>query len=96
MSPLHWEANGWAIYSLESFWVSVSKETVLVHSDNKSSTVVEMEDDRRHNRLGPKRGEGAVLPLSRESWVPVKHSVAWAEVYFCTKWRLHPFIVWPQ
>jgi len=24
------------------------------------------------------------------SWVPVKHNVAWAKVYFRTRWRLHP------
>ena len=32
------------------------------------------------------------MPLSREggSWVPVQHNVALAEVYFGTKWRLHP------
>jgi len=55
---------------------------------NKSSAVAEM-GDRGHNRLGPKRGRAAV-PFSRGSWVPLQHSVAWAEVYFRTKWRLHP------
>jgi len=41
--------------------------------------------------MGRKEGE---LPCSfrRGSWVPVKHSVAWAEVHFRTKWRLHPSI----
>ena len=37
--------------------------------------------DRGNNRHGP---------LSRRSWVPVKHNVAWAEVSVRTKWRLHP------
>jgi len=34
-------------------------------SDNKSSAVAEM-GDHGHKRHGPKRGEGAVVPLSRE------------------------------
>jgi len=42
--------------------------------------------DRGHNRHAPKRG-GAVS-LSRSAGNP--SNVAWAEVYFRTKWRLHP------
>jgi len=56
----------------------------------KSSAAAEM-GDRGHNRHGPKRGVGASLPISRWSWVPVYHNVAWAEVYFRTKWCLHPY-----
>ena len=47
--------------------------------------------DRGHNRHGPKRG-GCCAPFA-ESWDPVYTmcSMAWAEVYFRTKWRLYPF-----
>jgi len=53
----------------------------------KSSAVAEM-GDRGHNRHEPKRG-GCCAPFA-ESWDPVKYNVAWAEVYFRTKWRLDP------
>ena len=36
------------------------------------------------------RKEEAAVPFSRGSWVPVYHNVALAEIYFHTKWRLHP------
>ena len=47
--------------------------------------------DRGHNRQGPKR-EGCCIPLAGggASWVPIQHNVAWAEVYFRTKWHLDP------
>ena len=61
----------------------------LVGIENKSSEVAEM-GDRGHNRHGPKRG-GCCAPFAGgRSWVPVQHNVAWARVYFCTKWYLHP------
>ena len=41
-----------------------------------------------HNRYGPKIG-GLLCPF-RGSWDLVKYIVAWTEVYFRTKWRLHP------
>jgi len=44
--------------------------------------------DRGHNRHGPKRG-GCRTPFE-ESSDPVKYNVDWDEVYFRTKWRLHP------
>jgi len=47
--------------------------------------------DRGHwpcNRHGPKRG-GLLCPF-RGQLAPPLISVAWAEVYFRTKWRLHP------
>ena len=44
--------------------------------------------DRDHNRHGPKRW-GLLCPFSG-GWVTVQHNMAWAEVYFRTKWRLHP------
>jgi len=41
--------------------------------------------------IGMGRKKGAGVPLSRGgSWVPVWHNVAWAGVYFLTKWHLHP------
>ena len=45
--------------------------------------------DRGHNRHGPKRGGGLLCPFSGELG-SAKHSVAWAEVYCRTNWRLHP------
>ena len=33
---------------------------------------------------------GAAVRLSLGSSIPVSHNVAWAEVYFRTKWCLHP------
>jgi len=36
------------------------------------------------------RKEEAAVPLSGGTWVPILHSVAWAEVYRCTKWNLDP------
>ena len=44
--------------------------------------------DRGHNRHGPKTG-GTDVRLSRRAGTP-SNTVAWAEVYFRTKWRLHP------
>jgi len=46
--------------------------------------------DRGHNRHGPKRAGGGCCAPFVESWDPVSYNVAWAEVYFRTKWRLHP------
>ena len=44
--------------------------------------------DRGHIRYGPKRGE-LLCPI-RGSWDPrLIYNVARAEVYFCTKRRLH-------
>ena len=54
---------------------------------NKSSAVAEM-SDRGHNGHGQKRGR--LLCPFRGSWDPVQYNVAWAEVYFRTKWRLQP------
>jgi len=33
---------------------------------------------------------GWVCPFSGDSWVPIKHKVAWAEAYLRTKWHLSP------
>ena len=44
--------------------------------------------NRGHNRHGPKRG-GLLCPFLVELG-PRLNNVAWAEVYFRTKWRLHP------
>jgi len=44
--------------------------------------------DRGRNRHGPKI-EGLLCPF-RENWDSVYYNVAWAEVYFRTKRRLHP------
>jgi len=46
-----------------------------------ASAVAEMGDRLATIDMG--RKEGAAVPLSREgrSWVPIKHNVAWAEVY---------------
>jgi len=41
--------------------------------------------DRGHNRHGPKRWGAAVRARFAQ-----RLDVAWAEVYFRTKWRLHP------
>jgi len=57
----------------------------------KSSAVAEMVD-RGHSRHGPKRG-GCCAPFTGGAG-PLYHSVAWAEVYFRTKWRLHPSSRW--
>ena len=54
---------------------------------DKSSTVAEM-GDRDHNRHEPKRG-GCCAPFAGGAGSP-SNTVAWAEVYFRTKWRLHP------
>ena len=54
----------------------------------KSSAVAEM-GDRGHNGHGPKRG-GAAVPLSRELGPSLIQCGACAEIYFGTKWRLHP------
>ena len=48
-----------------------------------SCAVAEM-GDCGHNRHGPKRG-GLLCPFRRELY-----NVAWTEVYFRNKWRLHP------
>jgi len=45
--------------------------------------------DRCHNRHGPKRG-GLLCPFRGGARAAVYHNVSWAEVYFRTKWRLHP------
>jgi len=55
---------------------------------DKSSAVAEM-GDHGHNRHGPKRG-GAAVPLSRELGPSLIQCGACAEIYFGTKWRLHP------
>jgi len=39
--------------------------------------------------MGRKKGCAAV-PLFAESWDPIQYNVARAEVYFHTKWHLHP------
>ena len=39
---------------------------------------------------GQKEGGGLLCPFRGWSWIPVQHNVAWAEVYFHTKWRFHP------
>jgi len=49
---------------------------------SKSSAVAEM-GDRDHNRHGPKRG-GCCTPFAGGAG---SNNVAWAEVYFHTKWR---------
>jgi len=36
------------------------------------------------------RKVGAAVPLFMGSWVPIEYSVAWAEGYLRTKWRLDP------
>ena len=36
------------------------------------------------------RKEGAAVPLSWGSWVPIEHKVARAEAYLYTKWHLNP------
>ena len=54
----------------------------------KSSTVAEV-GDRYHNRHGPKRWGWVLCPFRAEVG-PHLNNVAWAEVYFRTKWRLHP------
>jgi len=59
------------------------RNTQHILHKNKSSAVAEM-GDCRHNRHGPKRGEGST-PLS---W-GIEDNVASAEVYFHTKWHLH-------
>jgi len=47
-----------------------------------------------HNRYGPKFGG---LPFfGRGSWVPIHHSVAWAEAYLHTKWQFDPSSRLPQ
>jgi len=40
--------------------------------------------------MGQKEGAAACCTLSRGGAVPDQHNMAWAEVYFPTKWRLHP------
>jgi len=52
----------------------------------KSSAVAEM-GDRGHSRHGRKEGGGCCAPFV-DSWL--YYNVACAEVYFRTKWRLHP------
>jgi len=56
----------------------------LQRKTSTSSAVAEM-GDHGHNRHGPKRGGCCAPELD-----PVQYNVAWAEVYFCTKWCLHP------
>jgi len=53
----------------------------------KSSAVAEM-GKRGHDRHGPKRG-GLLCPFRGQLGLRLCN-VAWAEVYFRTKWRLHP------
>ena len=38
--------------------------------------------------MGRKEGAAVLLLHGKGSWVSVKHNVAWAEVYFRTKWHL--------
>jgi len=40
--------------------------------------------------MGRKEGGGCCAPFAESCREAVKHNVAWAEVYFCTKWHLHP------
>jgi len=61
---------------------------LLLKSYNKSSAVAEM-GDRGHNRHGRKEGRGCCAPFA-DSWDHVYYNVACAEVYFRTKWRVHP------
>jgi len=46
--------------------------------------------DRGHNTHGPKRWGGGCCAPFAQNRDPVYYNVAWAEVYFRTKWRLHP------
>jgi len=60
---------------------------MLVYSNNnKTSAVAEM-GDRGHNIHGPKGG--LLCPFRGAAGSP-SNNVAWAEVYFRTKWNLHP------
>ena len=68
--------------------ISGTAELLYKRLPNKSSAVAEM-GDRGHNRHRPKRGGGLLCPF-RGSWDLVYYNVAWAEVYFRTKRRLHP------
>jgi len=55
---------------------------------HKSSAVAEV-GDYSHNRHGPKR-EGLLCPFRGGELGPRLTQVAWAQVYFRTKWRLSP------
>jgi len=33
---------------------------------------------------------GMLCPFPWGSWVPIQHSVAWADAYLCAKWHLDP------
>jgi len=62
-------------------------EHEVLTNHNNISAVAEM-GDRGHNRHRPKRGEAAV-PVSQRAGTP-PNTMAWGEVYFRTKCRLHP------
>jgi len=62
--------------------------TILMYSNNNKSSAVAQMGDRGHNRHRPKTG-GCCAPFAG-SWDPVSHNVAWAKLYFRTKWSLHP------
>ena len=70
----------YSVYGIQRLW--------FVSCVNKSSAVAEM-SNRGHNRHGPKRGGCCALFAGELG--PRLIQVAWAEVYFRTRWRLHPF-----
>ena len=51
---------------------------------NKCSAVAEMRD--RLATIDMDRKFGGAVPLWEGSWVPIEHSVVWAEAYLPTKW----------
>ena len=56
---------------------------------NKSSVVAEMGDRLATINIG--RREGAAVPLFGGGEMgPIKHDVAWAEIYLRIKWHLDP------
>jgi len=58
-------------------------------NDYKSSAVAQM-GDRGHNRHERNEGGSYCAPFT-DSWDNVSYNVASPEVYFRSKWRLHPF-----
>jgi len=54
---------------------------------NKSSVVAEMGDRLATIDMGRREGE-LLCPFPGELG-PIKHNVAWAQIYLCIKWHLH-------
>ena len=73
---------------MKAYGLTASAGTFLSSSENL--VVAEMGGLLATIDMGRIVGGGSAVPLSRGSWVPISHIVAWAEAYLRTKWHLDP------